>query len=222
MELAELPAVNWVDAVVALVVVGCALFGLLTGFVLQLAGIASVAAGVTASFLLAPAAAEAISPRWIESRAIAHVVAYMACFTIAASAVRLVAAFCSALLKRWELERYDRLAGLFAGALKGALLCTVGLLILGRLGTESLRAPVQGSLLGRHLVAAADWAFTRADGAEVSDRAEEAYERLEAIRNHGPDVGGLLEPDSGGDDDDADAERAGEEERERPAWSREP
>ncbi len=207
---AEAVAINWVDGAVVFIIVVCALLGLVTGFVLQLAGLLSVTVGIIASLTIGPLAADAIG-RWIADEHVAALIAYIGCFSVAATTVRVLAAFLSTILRKLRLDAFDKVAGAGVGAVKGALIAAVLLVIGGAAGVDALRTPIRTSLVGSIVVGAADtvadWAGgnpvgrqTERAGAEILDTVREGQERFDK-RFGQPGDSGTTEP--GGRDRDA-------------------
>lgn len=176
--------VNWVDGVVLLVVLGCLALGLITGFVMQLAGILSVAAGITVALLGGPLIGTALS-RWVETPALASLIGYVGAFAVASTLVRVLAGCLSALMKRWKLERYDRLAGGLVGAAKGLLICAVLLIIGGRVGPASVQESVSGSLLGPVLLTAVDAVMAWASDSTPAPDAATLLDEADQMRRQG-------------------------------------
>jgi membrane protein required for colicin V production len=192
-------AIGWVDGAILLVVGVCLLLGLVTGFVMQLAGILSVVVGILAGILVGPAAATALE-RWISTPALARLLGYFLCFFVAATIVRLLAALASSLLKKLKLERYDRIAGAGLGTLKGLVICAVGIAVAAISGHEGARKAVSDSALGAPLLAGTDevvsWFVDEETSARLQSSSKKLMDSLKKLQEAGGDgdLGALLDP----------------------------
>lgn len=163
------------DILIVSILLLCAALGVATGFVLQAAGIVSVIAGIVAILVLGPFVADALG-RWFDNPDITILIAYILLFASVTILVRVGAAFCSTLLAKLKLKRYDRMLGGILGAVKGFAICAVLAVTYNAYGTNPEWA--QSSILLHPVLAVADWVMDKAEEHEVTDKVKETGARL--------------------------------------------
>jgi uncharacterized membrane protein required for colicin V production len=92
--------------------------------------------------------------------------------------VRFLAACLSALLKRFKLERFDRLAGGLLGVSKGVVIGAVLMVIGARFPTAGVKEPLETSVSGRYVVLLTDWVMEWVEESKVKERAKNARDDL--------------------------------------------
>lgn len=163
------------DLLIVSILLLCSALGLVTGFVLQAAGIVSVVAGIVAILAVGPLVADALS-RWFDNPDVTILIAYILLFAGVTILVRVGAAFCSTLLAKLKLKRYDRALGGVLGAVKGFAICAVLAVTYNEYGTNP--EWTQNSLLMRPVLAVADWILDKAEGHDIPGTLKDVGNRV--------------------------------------------
>lgn len=172
-----LPSLNYVDFLILGTILLCFLLGLVTGLVWQVAGMVAVVVGILAALFLGPAVNEAMR-RWIAEDAFRVPLAYLAVFSIASMAVRILATVFSKLLERWKLQRFNKLLGGIVGGIKGLAICAVIVVAMTR-HSSSLRQAVKESYLASPICSLADWVVAKAKEKKIPEQARETAKELQ-------------------------------------------
>lgn len=154
-----------------------ACLGLLTGFIWQLAGIASMLAGVIATIFFGDMASQALE-RWITNPAIASLIAHIGVFSVASITVRVLAALSKSMLEKMKLKSFDRGLGGILGAVKGLTICAVLVVILDQAGTPNTQEMVRESLLAAPVLGMVDLVVQKADDADITDKGKQMLQNL--------------------------------------------
>lgn len=117
-------SVNWLDIVLALVIVCSAVAGLRAGFTRVVIGLVATVVGLIAGFWCYRLVGEQLHP-WISSQQAANVVGFFLIFFGVALLGSLLAALLSRLLKWVGLSWFNYLLGGLAGFARGALVVAV-------------------------------------------------------------------------------------------------
>lgn len=195
---------NVIDLLIVGTVILCFCLGLISGFVWQIAGLVSVAAGILGAIFLSPLVAGALG-RWVESPELASLVAYLSVFTLLSMAVRVLAVVFSSLLKKMKLEKFDRLLGGVLGFAKGVVICAVVLVVLQHYGSARWRQDAADSMLGGLVVTGVDKAVETASEHDLPGKATEAGRRLREAAGSIRDAGADAVRHWSGDGGDSDA-----------------
>lgn len=132
------------DAVMAGVIVAGMIWGAIRGFIWQVAGLASLVLGYTASHMGSGQLATYFPGDPLVSRSLAMAAIYVG----VSGGIFVVAWLLRATLRTMKLESFDRHLGMLAGGLEGALLVLVGTLFTVSLA-PSLRDPIFQSPSGK-------------------------------------------------------------------------
>lgn len=149
-------ALNWVDYGIGIIVLTCIVLGIISGFVMQLASILSVAAGIALSIFFSSDVAQFLGEKWIENSHVAKLAANILCFFGGATVVRIFAQLLSGIIKKCRLENFDRLFGAAMGFIKGIVICLVLLIIANKSKIEKFKKPVEESISGKYIIAGTD------------------------------------------------------------------
>ncbi|MHC4871994.1 MAG: CvpA family protein [Planctomycetota bacterium] len=171
-------AFNWVDYVTAGIIIICMIFGLMSGFVMQLASIMSLTVGLLLYIFASPPVAKILNERWIDNYLMAKFAANILCFFGGSMAVRSLAQLLKGIIEKLKLQKFDRFLGGCTGILKGVFLCAIILLIGGRSGIARFEEPVQQSFSGKYIVAAADKVVDWAKEEDIIGRSKESGLKL--------------------------------------------
>lgn len=170
---------NYIDVIL---VAGLALgfgLGVVTGLVMQLAGMLSLAVGVAVTLLFSPLVADALG-RWTDNRSLAMIVASLGLFAAAGMAVRLLLVLFSHFLKTIHLGKLDKLLGGLAGMAKFLVIGAVLVVVLGRYGKPATQAEVRGSVFGGLAVGTTDYLLGKADASGLAETAKETLAKSKA------------------------------------------
>lgn len=117
------------DMIVAILVVGGAIFGVMRGFVSEVISFGTWIVAVFAlKFLFGPVS-NFVAP-WVGTGTAGSILAFALVFGGVLIAGKLVAASLSSSVRHAGLNGFDRLLGLGFGALKGLLIATIGYLLI--------------------------------------------------------------------------------------------
>jgi len=151
---------NYIDAIVVIVLVVSAFGGILSGFIWQVAGILTLICGFLAGYILSPALG-AVMGKLVSSPIVARGLAFAIIFFSVSLFFRILAAVFRAKIKQLQWERHDTLLGGILGVVKGLLLSIMICTALPFLGTKSGRIKraeeIQASLLGRNMLLLGSW-----------------------------------------------------------------
>jgi membrane protein required for colicin V production len=120
---------NWLDWVLALIVLGSVLSGASEGLVRGVVGLASLVIGL----IVAAEGYQALGERlgsFIHSPDVAHAVAFLLLFLLVLAVGALIAGFLQKMLKEIGLGWFDRLLGLFFGLVRGVIVDAVVIMAL--------------------------------------------------------------------------------------------
>jgi membrane protein required for colicin V production len=127
---------NWLDWILALIVVASALSGASEGFVRGLVGLVSLFVGL----IVAAEGYRGLGARlgaFIHSADIAQGVAFLFLFLLVLAVGSLIAGFVQRLLRKAGLSWFDRLLGLFFGLIRGVIVDAVVLMGMLAFGIEA-------------------------------------------------------------------------------------
>jgi membrane protein required for colicin V production len=170
--------VNWFDLIIIVLVLISAVDGFNKGFVRIGIGFGAMIVG----FLLAAwnyRAAGALLESFIHSKTIANLVGFFIIFGLVGIAGALVAALIARGLKLIGVGFFDRLGGIFFGAVQGALVTAVIIMILLAFPRKPPVFIVQ-SHFAPYLVGAAQ-TLSRATPYEVRDGFRQTYDELQRV-----------------------------------------
>ncbi len=139
---------NWVDALIIIIVLVNGFFGYLSGMVMQAAWLVTIVVGVLLGVLLGPVLGAVIPTKNdIGGNAIGFLLIFMMVF----GACHLLGSSIKVYVKRWKLEKHDRTLGVLLGVVKAlvviAIVCTG--YVIARPQDASLRESFLGSLMVR-------------------------------------------------------------------------
>ena len=167
------PLCNWVDMAVAGTMLVCLILGAMSGLVMQIVGLLSLAAGVGVSAYAGPMAGGALE-RWIENPSAARFCGYIVVFLATCFVIRLGAKVLKALIDTAGLRGVDRMGGALLGFFKGWLFASILIVIAAQHGSEKIRATLETSLSGSILLHASDAAVAWARERNVPDTLDKA------------------------------------------------
>ena len=119
-----LTSLNWLDLILAVVIIASAVAGLRTGFTRVVIGLVATVVGLVAGFWTYRMVGETLRP-WISSAGMAHAVGFFLVFFGVVLAGALLAAVLSRLLRWVGLSWFNHLLGGVAGFARGALVVAV-------------------------------------------------------------------------------------------------
>lgn len=168
---------NYLDIlIVAVIALACGL-GFVTGFVWQVAGLASLAVGATCALLFGKMVGTIIG-EWLSTPRFGFLIAYISIFTLVSMTIRIVATVLSHYLKKFKLKKFDRALGGLTGFIKGAVICIVIVACISRFGSDKARAKAQDSTLVGVVVSVTDWLLGQPQVRNWSDQAKEGFKKL--------------------------------------------
>jgi len=135
---------TYYDVAMAVVVIAGMAWGAWRGITWQLASIASLVLGYTASHQLSPQ----LAPHFGSDPTISRALAMLAIYAAVSGAVFLVAWIFRAILRKMKFEAFDRHLGMLLGGMEGALLGVVATFFVVSLA-PSTRDPIFASPAGR-------------------------------------------------------------------------
>jgi uncharacterized membrane protein required for colicin V production len=210
---------NWVDALIIIVVLVNGLFGYFSGMVMQVAWLVTIVAGVTLGVLLGPVLGAAIPTKdEISGNAIGFLVIFLMIF----GACHLLGSTIKVYVNRWKLEKHDRSLGVLLGVVKA--LVVLAIVCTGYVIARPLDASVRESFLGSLMVRAGGQLVTDEGARKIHSwltRAErtivEGIGQMDAGKGESP-----AETDTPGTSGAAPSDNGGEDNSSRlpkpPAW----
>jgi membrane protein required for colicin V production len=119
-----LTSLNWLDIVLALIIIGSAIAGLRAGFTRVVIGLGATIVGLLVGFWFYRMVGERLHP-WISTPAVANAVGFFLIFFGVAILGSLIAALLSRMLRWVGLSWFNYLLGGVAGFARGALVVAV-------------------------------------------------------------------------------------------------
>jgi membrane protein required for colicin V production len=181
---------NWVDLIIAVVLLGFAIRGLMRGFLRELLSLVGLFLGLWIALLQFVPLGEWLQSRFPLTDPLPFHVAFLAIFV----GVSIVASMVGHLLHRAAkgllIGWLDAIVGLGFGIVKGVMILTVLLFLLAHLPlAESLRAQLRTSLIVDHLELVNPF-FERSVQAYKRFGGERLWERIHAPEAHRPPAKG--------------------------------
>lgn len=160
---------NGLDLILALVLVGGAVFGYRRGGVRQLAGLAAWAAGIAVAFTWSTAAEASLGPKLGTSPAITAAICFVAISLAIACIVKLAGALMHWVIAKLPVLRVaNGILGALIGVFETAILLGAILFVLPWIPrTEWTREPLAKSVLAARLSAAAQYPMRIRSGTET-------------------------------------------------------
>lgn len=176
---------NWLDFLFLFMLVGAIVNGLRAGLSRILIGLAAAIAGLILAAWFYGAAATYLRP-FIESEAVAHIVAFLLIFIGVQAVGALLGQICASIFKWTGLGWLDRLMGAAGGALNAAFSAVVLVLIFSSFHVKPLENAIAGSRAAPYLLGAAE-TLVYLCPRELRDDFAEARDRiLDLWRKRGP------------------------------------
>ncbi len=146
---------NWVDFLIIVVVIANGLFGLIAGFIWQVAGICSLIIGLIAGYILHVPVGSLLTG-FMGNENLGKFAAFIIIFFTVALVMRVIAALCKTFIKAIRLEKVDRSAGGVLGLFKGMMICCIVVYAVVRYPVEKYEQACRESLISGLFVSAAD------------------------------------------------------------------
>ena len=124
---------SWIDLSIVIILAGCLIMGFLRGFIKEVIGIVSVAAGLYVSRMFGSDVSIWITDVWELHPAISEAFAYAVVFVVISTAVSLGARLLSELVQAAHLSTLNRLLGGVAGLVKGCIVVLVAVFAISKL-----------------------------------------------------------------------------------------
>jgi membrane protein required for colicin V production len=127
---------NYVDLILGILLILSAINGFSKGFVEELAGLVALILGIWAAIHFSDAVGQYLTENFHWTFKHLSIVAFIITFLIVVILVQIIGSFFSKLVKAVSLGFLNRLAGLAFGALKGALILSILLVIFDKLDKD--------------------------------------------------------------------------------------
>ena len=146
---------NWVDGVILLVIAANLLYGLIAGFIWQVAGICALVIGLAAGYILHGPVGMLLE-KFIGNENLSRLAAFLIVFFTVSLLFRIIAALFKTFIKAIRLEKLDRLFGGVLGALKGIMISMIVVYAVVRYPVETYQQACRESFISRLFVQTAD------------------------------------------------------------------
>lgn len=124
---------TWIDLLILIILAGGLVEGILRGFIKEVVGVVSVAAGIYVTRLFGDDGAAWVSETWDLNPMIAEAVAYALIFAVISFAVSLLSRLLGEVVRAAHLSKVNRMLGALVGLLKGAVVMLIIVFALGRI-----------------------------------------------------------------------------------------
>jgi len=171
--------VNWLDILLAVILIGSVIGGLKTGFVRSVIGLVALVVGLLAGLWFYGSVGSLLYD-WIRSRHVANFAGFFIILTGVLVLGALIGAFSARLLKLARLSWLDHLLGGAFGILRGALIGAVIVLAIMAFAQNSPPRSVVDSRLAPYMVGVAD-VIAYAAPYEVKEGFRRSYEQVKKL-----------------------------------------